>query len=105
MVTVIYDNTLIAQEDVNVLSEALQNIVAKAIDDDDVFVYVINPEMAYGADPVEIFVQVNTQKTTKPDEVLNDIAVGIQVWKTSTSYTQSLNLNVVPIDWYSKIKL
>lgn len=105
MVTVIYNRDAVSVNEVSVLSKALQNIVAKAIGDSDVFVYVSSPEKVFGADPIEVFVQVNSQKTADPGKVLSAVAEGITAWKSNSNFTQTLNLNVIPVEWYPKINL
>lgn len=105
MVTVIYDTAAVSKSDVNILSGALKDIIINAISDKDVFVYVSSPEKVFGADPVEVFVQVNSQKTADPGKVLSAVAKGVTTWKASSGFAQKLNLNVIPVEWYSQINL
>lgn len=101
MVTVIYGNDTLNHDEAWKLSEGLRAVIVAALGDEDVFVYANNPQIAVAAQPIEVFIQVNSQKAHNPSELIEKIASGLTDWKQNENFDKHVNLNVVPVDWYS----
>mgnify|MGYP000945689930 CR=1 FL=1 len=100
-IRIIHDNKTCSIEDVKNLSRTLVEVVSTCIGDDDVIVLVENPSVLINMEAVEVFIQVNNQKIDNPDIILENISK-----KLSESRDRSdclINLNLIPVDWYSRI--
>ncbi len=103
MVVIKIDKTIVDEVSSRNLAASIAPIIAQAIEDDDVFVYVEGPNIVQSADPIEIFIQLNAQKSPDPEAIIEKIAESIGAWKNSVGYPHLLNINVTPVPWYSKI--
>lgn len=103
MVVIKIDTAKVDEEAMRNLAVAIAPLVAQAIEDEDVFVYVEQPNIIQSADPIEIFIRLNAQKTEDPVAITEKIADSIGNWKKSTDFPHPLNINVTPVPWYSKI--
>jgi hypothetical protein len=56
-------------------------------------------------EPIEVFVQVNGREVTDPEQLTETIAKAFSAWKQKTKFSQSINLNVIPVQWYFRVGL
>jgi hypothetical protein len=101
MVTIRYVNG-VSDEEAATLGHVVQAILVKAMEEKDVFVYADKALIAVGADPIEVFVQVNAHKVSDPAALMNDILESLIDWKKQSSFPHSINLNVIPVEWHAK---
>lgn len=85
------------------LAQAIMQIVQDVIGSRDVFTYVEPYQTTVNTEAIEIFVQLNKQKTEDPDLILSRIAEQVTSWKQASDFGYNLNLNVVPVEWHYKI--
>ena len=102
MVTIKYTASL-EETQAQTLAKGLKSLVEEAIGGSDVFVYADAARIAVGAEPLEVFIQVNSNKITDPTQLINDIADRLAEWKRQNSFEHLINLNVIPVQWHSKI--
>lgn len=105
MINIAFDAELVSAEDAKTLAESLQKIVEKEIGEKDVFVYADSAVVSVAVEPIEVFVQVNGRKVTDAQDLTDRISTGIVTWKRDSNFGQPINLNVIPVDWYSKVRL
>lgn len=105
MITIIYDKKGVQAEQIHKLAEGSKRAVEQAIGDSDVFVYCHSPDTVLGADPIEIFIQLNAAKTSDAKATTATISDHISAWKESVRFALPININVIPVAWYSKIGL
>ena len=101
MVTIRYING-VTDEEVTTLSNALRTVVAKAIEEKDVFIYADEALIVVGSDPIEVFIQVNAQKVSDASALMNTIAEDLAAWKAQNNFAHPINLNVIPVEWHAK---
>lgn len=102
MIVIHYDNTVVAKDRMGELSNHLQRIVKDVMATKDVFVYANTAQITI-ADPIEVFIQVNTNEVPDPSVVVNAIVERLSSWKHDTGFITPVNLNVIPVQWHYKI--
>lgn len=98
-------STLLGPNPIEKLTDAVVRIVGEVIGSQDVFAYVEPYRTTVNADAVEIFVQLNEQKISDPEDVTSQVADQLSAWKTTNNFEHPLNLNVIPVEWHYKIHL
>lgn len=104
-INIAYDSDIVNDEDLSVLSQALPSIVSEAMSAGDVFLYVDTIGASIGADPIEIFIQINAAKVNNPNELLESISEKIKNWKAENNFIHPVNVNIIPVEWHSKIAI
>jgi hypothetical protein len=102
MVTIRYDGSRVTDKEATTLANIIQKLVLETIEANDVFVYADKVLIAVGADPIEVFVQVNANKTPDPAALIDTITEKLAGWKRQTSFVHPINLNVIPVEWHAK---
>lgn len=103
MIKIQYDDTKVATDQAQVLSESIQKIVADATDIKDVFVYANSAQIKIKIAPIEIFVEMSAHKIKDEDELIKDIKKRISAWKKETNFPHSINLTLIPMHWKIEI--
>ena len=103
MITIHYDDTVIARDEVRTLSEAIHQIVREVMAVNDVFVYAYTAQVLVGADPIEVFIQVNASKVSDVPRVIDLVTARLTAWKQQSEFSVPINLNVIPVEWHYKI--
>ena len=98
-----YDKEKLKDEDVLVLSNAVQKIVSEATKIEDVFVYANSPHIKVKIAPVEIFVQMSAHKITDEDTLVSEIKSKLSVWKKESNFQHLINLTLIPMKWKIEI--
>ena len=104
MITIKYAS-LVELADIEALAHGLKPLVEEAIGENDVFIYADTPSVAVGIEPIEVFIQVNGREVTDPEHLTGTIAEKLAMWKQENSFSQPINLNVIPVQWHFKIGL
>ncbi len=104
MITIKYTSSVEAA-DIDVLANGLKTLVEEVIGENDVFIYAETPSFAVGIEPIEVFVQVNGREVPDPEQLTQAIAEKFSAWKQKNTFNQSINLNVIPVQWHFRIGL
>lgn len=102
-INIAYDSNIVGDEDIAKLSRDLPALVSRAMNAGDVFLYVDHSHASVGVDPIEIFIQVNHDKVTDPAALLDTVVSEIRTWKQESGFEHLVNVNVIPVEWYSEI--
>lgn len=105
MINIKYDDNAVNNEQVIALVEAAKVAVIDVIKDGDVFVYADPSLITSGIEPIEIFVQLNSSKIDDAEKITGEIAANITNWKTKSQFEQTVNLNVIPVEWHSRFHI
>lgn len=94
-----YDDGKLKDEDVLVLSNAVQKIVQSITGIEDTFVYANSPHIKVKVAPIEIFVQISASKIPDKEGLFNKIKTEISEWKKTNGFAYPINLTLMPMDW------
>ena len=86
-----------------VLANALHEIVVDCLEDEDVIVITEKPLSSVNLSCVEVFIQVNAFKHVDAGTLTEHVAERVESWRAESQFDEKVNINVVPIDWYSKL--
>ncbi len=103
MINISYDSHKVSSEEATQLATSLQLLAREVMGEKDVFVYADAKPITIGADPIEVFIQVNEQKLTNPAGLMDEVAGKLNIWKEQSNFQHLINLNVIPVIWHSKI--
>ena len=103
MIKIEYDNKKVKKEEIILLSEAIQKIVAEATNIEDVFVYANNSQIKIKVAPIEIFIEMSAHKINNEDNLMGEIKSRISKWKKKNSFTHLINLSLIPLKWKIEI--
>lgn len=94
-----YDNNKLSENDIHLLSEAVQKIVSEITQIDDVFVYANSAQIKVKIAPIEIFVEMSAHKINDVDELIGKIKAGLSNWKKESVFKHPINLTLIPMQW------
>ncbi len=86
-----------------VLGKEIHDAVVEHLEDEDVIVITEKPLSSVNLSCIEVFVQVNAFKHVDASSLTEHTAEKIEAWRTESQFATRVNVNVVPIDWYSKL--
>jgi len=102
MINITFDSKKVSDEGVSSLTQSIQKIVSEVMAVKDVFVYANKPLFVL-ADPIEVFIQVNKNEVSNPEQLTKDIAAHLSTWKEASQFKPAININVHPVEWHYKI--
>ena|SRR3989344_3126445 len=105
MINIEYDNEKINEPEILSLSEAMQKIVSKVTNIEDVFVYANFSRIKVKVAPIEIFIQMSAHKIENRDKLIKEIKTELQNWKKKKSFDHKINLTLIPMDWNIEIEV
>ena len=94
-----FDNEKVAVEEIQLLSEAVKEIVSEITGIEDVFVYANSAQIKVQIAPIEIFVEMSAQKIKDVDILIKDIKEKLQEWKKEVGFQYPINLTLIPMNW------
>lgn len=103
MITVYCDSNKVSDEQSAMLAKAIIELVAEELNDEDVFVYVNRVQVSIAAAPIEVMIQVSRPKVADATLVLDSVSAGLKAWKQTAHFTLPINLNIIPVEWYTQI--
>lgn len=103
LINIDYNPHVVKEDEATILAKSIHVLVTDAMGEKDVFVYANSKHTTVGADPIEIFIQVNQQKMVDPEGFMKSVSEKIVAWKQQSDFRQPINLNVIPVTWHSKI--
>ena len=99
MINVEYNTDQVPDKDIQMLCEAIREIVSFATGIEDVFVYGNSARIKVQIAPIEIFVSMSASKIDNLDELFSKIETSIKTWKAKTQFLYPINLTVIPMNW------
>jgi hypothetical protein len=94
-----FDNEKVAVEEIQLLSEAVKEIVSEITGIEDVFVYANSAQIKVQIAPIEIFVEMSAQKIIDTDILIKAIKEKLQEWKKEVNFQYPINLTLIPMNW------
>ena len=98
-VNIDYDDAIVSDNEVEQLAEALQQIVAKATDIDDVNVYANSAPIKVNVLPVEVLIRMSASKINDEDKLAASLRAQIAAWKAEQSFPHLINIYLIPMHW------
>ncbi len=98
-----FDNSKVDNNDIVILSNAIQKIVSEETNIEDVFVYANNADIKIKVAPIEIFIQMSDHKIKNEDELIKSIKTRLTEWKKENNYNHLINLTLIPMHWKIEI--
>lgn len=98
-----YDNTKVADSDIEVVSKAVRDIVSEATGIADVFVYANTARIKVQIAPIEIFVEMTAKKIVDEDVLIGQIKKQLSEWKVEHTFPHLINLTLIPMNWKVEI--
>lgn len=91
------------QETASTLAQAVCESLVERMDDSDVIAVVDIPAHATKLEAIEVFVQVNKFKHIHAESLVSHVADDVESWRQAHSVQTKVNVNVIPVEWYSSI--
>lgn len=98
-----FDDEKVKKKDIVHLSTAIQTIVSRATNIDDVFVYANSSQIRIQVAPIEIFIQISAHKIKSVDTVVKKIKSELLSWKKRQRFPHLINMTFIPMDWKIEI--
>lgn len=99
LINIEYDDKVLTQDDAIALSKGIQEIVSKVTDIKDVFVYANSAKIKVQIAPVEIFIRMSSSIMQEKKNLIEEMKTEIKNWKSKTSFSQPINLTLIPMNW------
>ncbi len=99
MINIEYDNTKVSDSEVTELATAIQKIVSRLTDIKDVFVYANSAHIKVNVAPIEIFIRPSVSIVVKDKELTTRIKKELASWKKENTFSQPINLTLIPMQW------
>ena len=103
IINIKFDSDILNNEDILILSNAIQKIVKEITSIDDVCVYADSPKIKVGIAPVEIFVEIGAGLVENKEELILKIKNALSEWKKSSKFNHLINLSLVLMNWKVEI--
>lgn len=103
LIRIEFDNSKVAQSEIEQLCSAIQKIVSEATEITDVFVYANSSQIKVQVAPVEIFIEMTATKISDPKNLTNSIKEKLSDWKDESKFQQPINLTLIPMNWVVEI--
>lgn len=105
MINLYFDEQIVTPHEANRLLGTIQAIVKDVMNKQDVFALSVSPLQFLSSDPIELFVQVNALKITDVAELADGLSEEIKAWRSTNNFPHPINLNVIPVEWHSRLGL
>ena len=99
MINVEYNTEQVPDNDIEVLSEGIREIVSFVTGIEDVFVYANSAKIRIKTAPIEIFVSMSASKIDNLELLFSSIETKLKEWKSEQSFPHPINLTVIPMNW------
>lgn len=98
-VNIEYDDSVIAEQEIQRLAAEVQKIVAQETKIEDVFVYANSANIKVNIAPVEIFIEMSASKIEDRNSLIQSIKAEIISWKETADFNHLINLTLIPMEW------
>ncbi len=105
MINIKYDSDKVKDEEIVLLSKAVQKIVQEATKIPEVFVYADSPKIRIDVAPIEIFVEMSASKVTDKEKLFQEIKTQLSEWKKVSSFNNPITITLTPIDWIFEVNI
>ncbi len=105
MITIKYDDAQIQDDQIILLSKAIQKIVIETTGIKEVFVYADSPKIKIDVAPVEVFIEMSTQKISDKQKLFEDIKKQLSEWKKANTFTIPITITLVPMEWQFEVAI
>lgn len=105
MINIKYDSDKVKDEEVVLLSKAVQKIVQDTTKISEVFVYADSPKIRIDVAPIEIFVEMSASKVTDREQLFQEIKTKLSEWKKVSSFSSPISITLTPIDWCFEVNI
>ncbi len=105
MITIKYDDAKVKDDEIVLLSKAVQKIVQEATKIPEVFVYADSPKIKIDVAPIEIFVEMSASKVTDREGLFQDIKTHLSDWKKTNNYSNPITITLTPMDWRFEVDI
>lgn len=99
MINIKYDSDKVKDEEIVLLSKAVQKIVQNATKIPEVFVYADSPKIRIDVAPIEIFVEMSVSKITDKEQLFQNIKTQLYEWKKINNFNNPITITLIPMDW------
>lgn len=103
MIDIKYDDAKVKDEEIIILSRAIQEIVSGVTHIEDVFVYADSPRIKIKIAPIEVFIQMSAYKIADVDKLIQEIKLRLSEWKSKSGFPHLINLTLIPMNWKIEI--
>ena len=103
LIKIEFDNQKIEENEIKVLSQAIQKIVSEATGIEDVFVYANSAQIKVKIAPIEIFVEMSAHKIGDPDKLLEEIKMKLSEWKQANNFRYPIHPPGIAMQWKIEI--
>lgn len=91
------------QEVAKQIAITVSESLVERMNDDDVIAVVESPAYSVKLAAIEVFVQVNKFKHVHAESLVEHVADDVEAWRQQNTISDSVNINVIPVEWYSNI--
>lgn len=99
MINIKYDSDKVKDEEIVLLSKAVQKIVQYTTKIPEVFVYADSPKIRIDVAPIEIFIEMNVTKISDREQLFQDIKTNLSEWKKVNNFNNPITITLTPMDW------
>ncbi len=99
MINIKYDSSKVKDEEIILLSKAVQKIVQDVTKIPEVFVYADSPKIRIDVSPIEIFVEMSVSIVTDREQIFQAIKTQLSDWKKSNNFNTPITITLIPMDW------
>lgn len=105
MITIKYDDVKVKDDEVVLLSKAVQKIVSDATKIKEVFVYADSPKIKIDVAPIEIFVEMSASKVSDKESLFQEIKTHLSDWKKANNFSNPITITLTPMDWRFEVDI
>lgn len=103
MINIKYDSDKVKDEEIILLSKAVQKIVVDITKIKEVFVYADSPKIRLDVAPIEVFIEMSANKIEDKEQLFQDIKIKLLDWKKVSNFNQPINITLTPMNWQFEV--
>jgi len=105
MITIKYDDAKVKDDQIILLSKAIQKIVIDMTNIKEVFVYADSPKIKIDVAPIEIFIEMSASKITDREFLFQAIKTDLSNWKKENNFSNPITITLTPMDWHFDVNI
>lgn len=105
MITIKYDDKKVEDDQIILLSKAVQKIVQDATKIPEVFVYADSPKIKIDVAPIEIFVEMSASKVLNRESLFQEIKNNLSSWRKDNDFNNPITITLTPMDWRFEVNI
>jgi hypothetical protein len=103
MINIEFDDAVVSDKEILLLSNAIQKIVSETTHIEDVFVYANSARIKVKIAPIEIFIRMSAHKIKDRTKLVEEIKQKLTDWKAKSKFKYKINMSFIPMDWNIEI--